>query len=193
MSPLIPKIALIVTLVVCFCGSPVSARRVNITYLGNCQDLDTSAATVFLRDVDYHLADDGTCDIVHGKLDVTTVDADPIELVMTLFKCPEANMATACSLNPTVHEELLNCDRLMNDDSGPWHMFTSAMDDGQCGDKIGLFTLSFARLRLEHLMKYLDVYDADYNTFRLKMFFKSTMTNTVRGCGELDFTLQAAV
>lgn len=182
----------LVLLVIVLCGSKVSGRQVNITYLGNCQDIDVKGeATVFLRNVDYHITDDGTCDIVHGQLDITTVDAEPVELVMSLFKCQEKNMATPCTLNPTVHEELLNCDRLMNDDSGPWHMFTSAMDDGQCGDKIGLFVLSFARLRLEHLMKYLDVYDADYNTFRLKMLFTSTLTNTVRGCGELDFSLLA--
>lgn len=169
--------------------SSVAARQVNITYLDNCVGEDSHTATVFLRDVVYHILEDGSCDIVHSRVDIQTVDADPYELVMTLYKCEQSNMKEPCLDNPTVHEEMLNCDRLMNDASGPWHMFTSAMEGGQCGDVVGIFEMSFARLKLEHLIKYLDVYDANFNTFRLKMYFKSTLTQQLRGCGELDFTL----
>lgn len=183
------KVSLCLMVITVFFFSPTSARRVNITYLDNCKDEDSKKAAVFVRDIDYHVLEDGSCDIVHCKVEITTLDPEPLNLLMTLFKCSQTDMGAPCQANPTNHEEMLNCDRLMNDDSGPWHMFTSAMEGGQCGDKIGVFGMSFARLRLEHLMKYLDVYDANYNTFRLKMNFMSTMTNQVRGCGELDFTL----
>lgn len=166
------------------------ARQVNITYLDNCPGAGANGdATVYVTDVNYHFMEDGTCDIVHSMIHITTVDTEPIALEMTLYKCPGLNLNGPCLESPTVHEELLDCDRLMNDDSGPWHMLTSAMDDGQCGDKTGSFPMNFARFKLEYLMKYLDVYDANFNTFRLKMNFKSTLTNTLRGCGELDFTL----
>ena len=175
------------SLALLFCSA--YGRLVNITTLDNCQDEPSNTATVFVRDVSYHVTEDGTCDIVHCSIDVTTVDTEPLELEMTLFKCPERGMTGPCLANPTKHDELLDCDRLMNDDSGPWHMFTSAMEDGQCGDKVGVFGMSFARFKLEYLMKYLDVYDASFNTFRLKMKFMSTQTKRMRGCGELDFTL----
>lgn len=174
--------------IICALLNSASARQVNITYLNNCKDQDSHTATAYLRDVDYHITDDGTCDIVHSKVEITTVDTEPYMLVMTLYKCP-GYLTTPCLDSPTTHEELLDCDRLMNDDSGPWHMFTSAMEGGQCGDAVGMFGMSFARLKLEHLIKYLDVYDANYNSFRLKMNFKSTSTGQVRGCGDLDFTL----
>lgn len=188
MSTLV-ELCLTLVIIGCFQSSLVSARQINITYLENCKDVDSHTATAYLREVDYHITEDGTCDIVHCKVEFTTLDTEPYALVMSLFKCPEAFMKTSCLDNPTIHEELLDCERLMNDDSGPWHMFSSALDGGQCGDQIGMFEMNFARLRLEHLIKYLDVYDANFNTFRLKMNFKSTLTGQVRGCADLDFTL----
>lgn len=175
----------------CFGASSVSARLINITYLNNCQDLGDEKPTVYVTDVDYHISEtDGLCDMVHTTLHITTLDPEPLELDMTLYKCEESNMKEPCVANPTVHGELLDCERLKNDDSGPWHMFTSVMDDEyKCGNKLGELKLEFARLKLEHLIKYLDVYDANFNTFRLKMYFKSTATNALRGCGEIDFTL----
>lgn len=185
------KCLLALACVLCFGASTVSARRVNITFLDNCSDLGDEKPVVYLYNVKYHIdSEDGLCDIVHTHLNITTLDPDPLELEMTLYKCTESNMEEPCKNNPTVHEELLTCERLMNDDSGPWHMFTSVMeDDLKCGKKMGEFELSFARLRLEHLMKYLDVYDAEFNTFRLKMYFKSVKEQALRGCGELDFAL----
>lgn len=173
-------------------ASSVAARRVNITLLDNCQDLDPhEKPTAYLTTIDYHIDEGGYCDIVHGNVAVTSVDTDPLELNMTLYKCEEPGMKTPCMESPTYHIESLDCERLMNDTSGPWHMFTSGMDEGQCGDLIGNFPLSFARLRLEYLMKYLDVYDASWNTFRLKMYFESTRDKIIRGCIELDFELMA--
>lgn len=190
MSAQFLKFALVLTILACFGSTSVFARTVNITFLDNCSDLDNEKPTAYLDKVDYHYADgDGTCDQVHGDLHVITVDEEPLELFMTLFKCDDPNMGSNCRDNPDNHEELLDCHRLMNDDSGPWHMFTSAMEEGQCGDKVGVFTLTFARLRLEHLIKYLDVYDKSFHSFRLRMYFKSTMTKSLRGCAELDFQL----
>lgn len=182
---------LILAALICCSIGGATARRVNITYLDNCQDMGNEEPLVYLTHVDYHIDEEQMCDMVHAGLKVTTIDTEPTLLTMTLFKCEEAKMTTSCKENPVVHEELLDCYRLLHDDSGPWHMFTSAMDEGQCGDQIGVFPLSFARLRLEHLMKYLDVYDATWNTFRLEMYFKSTKENAMRGCGELDFVLMA--
>lgn len=175
---------------VCAFGS-ATARRVNITYLDNCQDMGGEQPLAYLTHVDYHIDEDQLCDMVHAGLKITTVDTEPLLLKMTLFKCEDAGMPNSCKENPMVHEEFLDCHRLLHDDSGPWHMFTSAMDEGQCGDVIGEFPLSFARLRLEYLIKYLDVYDAAWNTFRLEMYFKSTKENAMRGCAELDFVLLA--
>lgn len=170
--------------------SSVAARRVNITVLDNCKDLDPhEKPSAYLTAVDYHIDEGGYCDIVHGNVAITTVDPEPLLLNMTLFKCEELGMKEPCLGSPTYHIESLDCERIMNDTSGPWHMFSSGMDSGQCGDLIGHFPLSFARLRLEYLMKYLDVYDALWNTFRLKMYFESTRDNVVRGCLELDFEL----
>lgn len=174
----------------CLGASTVSARNINITMLANCRDMATDPVAYFTA-VDYHYSDeDGLCDQVHADVVITTRDPSPLNLYMTLFKCEEKGMTVPCEQNPTEHEELMTCERLMNDDSGPWHMFTSVMeDDFKCGRKMGTIKLEFARLRLEHLMKYLDVYDSKYNSFSLKMNFFSTSTNLVRGCGELDFTL----
>lgn len=158
--------------------------------MGNCQDVSEEPA-VYFGDVTYHISEvDGLCDQAHIALIITTIDPAPLQMTMTLFKCEESNMAGPCLGNPTMHEELLDCERLKNDDSGPWHMFTSVMeDDYTCGLKNGEIQLEFARLKLEHLIKYLDVYDKTFNTFRLKMYFKSTSTDSLRGCGELDFSL----
>lgn len=184
-----PNLGLVLAVFACCALTTVSARRVNITFLDNCQDHMDKNPTAFVQDVSYHFEEDGTCDQVHTDLHVITVDEEPLELILTLYKCEQLGMGTACVDNPVVHEELLDCHRLLHDDSGPWHMFTSSMKEGQCGDKIGVFQLSFARLRLEYLMKYLDVYDSNFHTFRLQMYFKSTLTKSLRGCGELDFEL----
>lgn len=179
--------------VLCFGASSVSARRINITMLDNCRDLGDEKPQAYLTKVSYHIdPEDGLCDKVHCTLKIETLDSSDLELFIELFKCEGIGMDTPCNDAPTTHTELLTCERLMNDDSGPWHMFTSVMeDDTKCGKKTGEFELEFMRLRLEHLVKYLDVYDSTYNTFRLKMYFKSTGTNALRGCGELDFTLLA--
>lgn len=180
----------VVLVVLCLGAQSVSARLINITYLNNCQDM-TEQPVVYVKDIEYHISEaDGTCDMVHTTLMITTRDPSPLMLTMTLYKCEDSNMATSCMGSPTEHEELLDCDRLKNDDSGPWHMFTNAMpEEYKCGNKEGELKLDFARLKLEHLIKYLDVYDKTYNTFRLKMNFISTGTNSLRGCGELDFAL----
>lgn len=116
--------------------SHTSARLINITYLDNCHDDHSPGSTVFVRNVDYHYGDDGMCDMVHADLDVQTVDMEPLELVMTLYKCTEIEKIDSCFENPTYHDELLDCERLTNDSSGPWHMITAAMDDGKCGEKV---------------------------------------------------------
>lgn len=177
----------------CFGASTVSARNINITLLDNCRDLVDESPVVYITDVSYHIAEeDGLCDKVHTTIAVTTRDPSPLLLIMTLYKCEEVNMEGPCLSNPTIHEEILTCERLMSDYDGPWGMFTTVMEDEfKCGRRIGEMQLEFARLRVEHLLKYLDVYDATYNTFRLKMYFQSTSTEKVRGCGELDFTLNA--
>lgn len=170
-------------------ASCVSARRINITMLDNCRDM-TELPAAYLQNVSYHYdPEDGLCDQVHGDIVITTLDMDNFELIMTLYKCEEKNLDTLCTSNSVTHIEVLDCHRLMNDDSGPWHMFTQAMEGGQCGEEIGVFGMTFARLRVEHLMKYLDIYDATYNSFRLVMNFMSTSNLKTRGCGELDFTL----
>lgn len=183
-------LVVVVIATLCFGASSVSARLVNISYLNNCQDLGDEKPVVYVTEVGYHIDDAGYCDSVKMTLKITTLDPEPIEMIMTLFKCEGEDMGSLCRDNPTEHTEMLTCDRLLNDDSGPWHMFTSVMEADQvCGKQVGEFELQFARLRLEHLMKYLDVYDSTFKSFRLKMYFKSTMTNELRGCAELDFNL----
>lgn len=183
----------VLVVILSFGSQSVSARLINITYMGNCQDMGGEVPTVFVTDVDYHISEvDGTCDKVHTTMKITTNDPSPLVLTLTLYKCEASKMNGPCLNNPSDHEEYLTCERLKNDDSGPWHMFTSAMPKGyECGDKEGEFKLEFARLRLEHLIKYLDVYDSNMNTFRLKMLVRNSGTNILRGCGELDFALLA--
>lgn len=194
MAPKFSQWALpILQLILVFQCSSIDARRINITNLDNCRHLVDERAVVYATKVDYHVSEeDGLCDQVHMRLKIETVDPADLHLMMTLYKCEEATPAEFCSSNPTFHEEYLDCTRLIEDDTGPWHMFTSAMDpDYTCGKKSGEIEMTFMRFKLEHLMKYLDIYDSSYSHFRLKMYFKSTGTNALRACGDLDFSLLA--
>lgn len=175
-------------LVACLSSGAVEARQVNLTNMNNCREYGISSP-VHLTSLRYDVnPETGLCDMIHGEFTVMTVDTAPTHLIMTLFKCP-ADSEGSCESNPTTHEEHIDCERFVSDDSGPWHMFSSSMSGSKCGEETGQFSLDYSRLKVEHLINYLDIHDDQFSKFQLKMNFLSTATGTPRGCAEIEFNL----
>lgn len=190
-KPAAPVLVLAATVCVLVFGqlaTPVAARHVNISLLANCDDT-IDHAPVYLTKVWYEMGPENLCDTIHATFHVATIDLAPNELSMVLYKCPGGHIEDPCFDNPTEHVEHLDCDRFVNDDTGPWHMFSSSMSGSHCGDEMGDFELNTSRLRIEYLIKYLDIHDDDYHRFRLRMYFRSTGTDEARGCAHVDFYL----
>lgn len=180
------SVLLILPLIAFFAGT--EARQVNLTRLDNCEEYGQTAP-VHLTSVRYDInPDTGVCDVIHGEFSVKTIDTAPKVLFMTLFKCAPDSTGK-CLANPTTHEEAMDCKRFVEDDAGPWHMFSSSMSGSKCGEEMGEFTLDYSRLKVEHLINYLDIQDDQYSRFMLKMNFMSTTTQESRGCGEVEFNL----
>lgn len=178
-----------VIVIVCLNLPGATARHINITFFDNCPDTN---APVSVRDIKYHFSDeDGLCDRVHATVDIATIDTEPYLLNMTLYRCADVNLVEPCLSDPMSFTELLDCDRLWNDENGPWSMIAYSMDGGVCGDATGVFSMTFARLKVEHLMAYLDIHDDTYNFFKMKLDFQSTLTSETRACSEWDFALIA--
>lgn len=166
----------------------VAARVINITHLFNCEDTAFDAP-VHLTEITYELDADKLCDTVHGKFDVKSVDTMPKELLMVLYMCEGGSIEEPCLQNPTEHSETIDCERFVTDDSGPWHMFAVGMKGTKCAEEVGSFELFYSRLKLDHLIKYLDIHDDQYTRFRLRMYFGSQQTGMARGCANVDFNL----
>lgn len=172
------------------CLSCVSteARTVNLTHLDNCLQHGQSR-NAHLISVSYELdADTGICNTIHAKFNVTEIDTNPRIWKMTIFKCP-ADTTGFCNSNPTTHEELVDCKRFIEDDSGPWHMFSSSMSGSKCGEAIGTFSLDYSSLKLDHLVKYLDLDNRDYSRFRIEMDVLDAYSRETWTCGDMHFDL----
>lgn len=107
---------------------------------------------------------------------------------MKVFKCP-ADSVGPCTSNPIVHQELVDCKRFIEDDSGPWHMFSSSMSGSKCGEAMGEFTFDFSSLKMEYLVKYLDLDDRSYSRFHIQMDVIDAITNELWSCGDMHFDL----
>lgn len=191
MSPTAISMVTGTALILCivFIASSTSARIVNMTRLANCDDHGTTIP-VYLISVSYDRDPaTGICNTIHAKFNSTTEDKSDAIWKLYFYRCPAGDaMLAKCDSNPTVHEEAVNCKRFIEDDSGPWHFFASAMN-GKCGHEIGTFALDYQSLRMENLINYLDVTDSKYSRFHLKMEYKNGITRNTRACAELDFNL----
>lgn len=168
-----------------------SANRVlNLTNLENCKEFGDEP-TVLLKGVTYHvIPETGISDTVHGEFIVKSGEHFERKLTLTLFKCSANPQATEhCQENPTYHEEILSCDRLIGDSSGPWAMFSEAIAGANCGKDEGVFSMDYSTLKLDNIIKYLDIYDSEFGRFRMRMHFWSVRGNSLRACTDLDFTL----
>lgn len=182
----------VLLIVACLSVTPSYARLLNITNMENCQEYK-DAAVVQLKTVKFHVDPaTGVCDTVHGDFVVKAGDDMPRILIMTLFKCPDPMSSEICLSNPTKHEETLGCDRLTGDDSGPWAMFSEAIKNANCGKNAGVFSLDYSTLSLNNLMNYLDIHDSDFGRYRMRMYFHSTQTDSIRACLDVDFKLITA-
>lgn len=171
------------------CASVRASRLLNITHLENCQEFENDAVVV-LQTINYHVdPETGLIDTVHGDFRVKAGDRKRRVITITLFKCADTASDEKCMSNPTDHVEVLGCDRLQNDDSGPWAMFGKAIAGANCGTQPGVFSLEYSSLKLKNLIKYLDIHDEDFGRFRLRMYFHSTQTQSIRACLDLDFKL----
>lgn len=160
-----------------------------ITNLENCQEYGDAAA-VTMTTVEYHKDPvTGTSPTVHGTFLVKSGDFKPRILTITLYKCKDPASNEPCQENPVVYEETLDCDRLIGDDSGPWAMFSRAIARSNCGQSTGEFSMDYSTMKLQHLMKYLDIHDNEWGRYRLRIYFHSTQTNSIRACFDLDFKL----
>lgn len=183
-------LVLIIGLVLCgTCAE--SLHLVNLTGLSNCADEGLNPVA-FLTEVRQEInPDNGICDAIHGKYNFTKVVPGTRVMQITVYKCPMEPKGP-CTENPTFHEELLDCNRLLEDDSGPWHMYTSAMSGSKCGEEIGEFTLDYSSLRIDHLVKYLDIDDDVYRRFSMRTH-TFLETKEVVACVDMDFDLLKVV
>lgn len=164
-------------------------RLLSITNLENCKEF-VDEIVVKLETIEYHTDPaTGARDTVHGDFSVKSgVHGDRV-LTMTLYKCPDPSSNEPCFSNPTVHQETLGCERLTKDDSGPWAMFSSAIAGANCGKDAGVFSLDYSTLKLNNIINYLDIHDDEFGRFRMRMYFHSAETNSIRACSDLDFKL----
>lgn len=175
-------------LVLCISSAATAERLVNLTHLDNCEE-HGQTKTAHLTSVSYEInSNTGMCNTIHGKFRVKNIDTNPRILIIKFFKCPADNMGP-CNSNPIVHEESMDCKRFVEDDSGPWHMFSSSMSGSKCGEAAGDFTLDYSSLKLEHLVKYLDLNDRTYSRFRLVMDYIDAKTRETWGCSDIHFDL----
>lgn len=146
-------------------------------------------AEVEVLDVVYERNDKGFTDILHGKYHVhVKADHKDTELIMTIFKCPKGTTGT-CKENPKEFIEKIDCERFLNDQSGPWYMFAPAMDTKNiCAETDGTFEFFRAHLSGKYLEKYMTVEEGSY---RIRMLYhlpgESMDLKNLRGCIEIDF------
>lgn len=166
-------------------------RLLNITLLENCKGT-SDLSEVSLRQIDYHIDPaTGLCDTVHGEFAVKAGESGARILTMTLYRCPNptTEQIGACEDNATEHVEVVDCKRLTSDDSGPWAMFAKAIADANCGRDVGVFSMDYSTLKLNHLMNYLDIHDTGFAQYRLRMVFIGEQNKQLRACLDMDFQL----
>lgn len=173
--------------------SAVQANRVlTITNLQNCPEF-LDDVVVLLGPITYHTDPETNArDTVHGEIEVKRGGDNLTRiLTMTLYKCPDPSSDEPCLSNPTVDVENITCHRVVNDDSGPWNLFSNAVQKmGSCGEDVGVFSLEYSTLKLQSIINYLDPHDTDFGRYRLRMHYHSTQTNSVRFCMDMDFKFQ---
>ncbi|XP_055597591.1 uncharacterized protein LOC129747406 [Uranotaenia lowii] len=165
--------------------------RTNLTMFGNCRDMDLAyeKAPVSISKVSYDRDPDGVCNTMHVEYDIRESSEDEhFELVLTSYQCP-LGVTELCKDNPQEFVESMHCDRLHSDDSGPWHMLTSAMTNGdRCGRVQGHFNIDAAVLKIKYLDKYIEMGKGSY---RVRMLFHvantDMSTKNMKGCCEMDF------
>lgn len=182
--------------------------------LENCRDvpLHYEDAHVSIRDVIYETNSDGLFDTIHGKYDVRTLsDAkEQNELIITISKCISGEKNCEL-LNEFIVQ--MNCVDFHNPKkTGPWSMFSEAMDrNNKCAEiPVGLnllllltssllmsnqkfqgeYDFSGALLK-EHYLN--DFLASGVGQYRIKMLFHKLGVNrdlpNLRGCIEMDFDL----
>lgn len=179
---------LLVGLVLCCTTAIESVHLVNLTSLTTCDDygMDPKA---FITEVRHELApDSGLCIALHATYNWTKVTTGAWLVKMLVFKCP-VDTTGRCSDNSDAFEEILDCQRFKEDSSGPWHMYSSSMSGSKCGESIGIFTMDFSSLKIEHLVNYLDIDDEQFRRFRIKAHFIHMESNDTIGCNNIEFDL----
>lgn len=173
-------------LVLClYHGTCDAARHVNITHFDNCEEFGKTVPMYF-TDVS-HWVDNatGVFNTVHGNLNVTIPSMAGI-YAMTISKCGQ-NTTGACTSNSVVVEEPIDCERFRHDDSGPWHMFSSSNANSTCFEKAGIYSIDYTSLKLEHLVRYLDIHDDEFPRFRIRIHFITPKTRQTLACFNMDF------
>ncbi|XP_037050650.1 uncharacterized protein LOC119084677 [Bradysia coprophila] len=164
--------------------------KVNITNLGNCDDVQN--VKVNLTSVRYDYNDDGLCDTIHGRYYVHTIDPGlNYELWMTLYQC-SSTVNDQCNDNARKYVVPLRCEKLHGDSSGPWYMLAKAMKGSKCGEMTGEFDLLSAKLLPEYLENYL-VVDPHLTRHRIQMLFhkigETGHNEHPRACVNMEFVV----
>lgn len=178
---------------VLYCISVEALHLVNLTGLSNCGG-DGLKPSVYLTEVwpEFN-PDNELCVAMHGTYHWTKVMTGPRLLQMVFYRCPK-DSEVPCEENPIYHEEILDCNRFMDDSSGPWHMYSSAMETGsKCGESLGEFALDFSSLKIDHLVNYLHIDDEEYSRFRIRTKFLDAESKEMVACANIDFDLLKAI
>lgn len=150
-------------------------------------------AEVEVKDVIYERNANGFADVMHGKFTVHfDRDHKETELIMTIFKCAKGSVGM-CKDNPTEYIEDLSCERFQTDKTGPWYIFSPAMDKRNlCAELAGEFELNGAKFEAQYLEKYMTIEEGHYRIKALYHLPHETMDiRNLRGCIEVDFDIIA--
>lgn len=162
----------------------------NLTALANCEDESLNPLAYFIEVRPEIDPDTGICIAMHAVYNWTKLATGPRLLQIDLYKCrKDLESQGPCLDNPTHYEELLDCKRLVEDSSGPWHMYTSSMEGSKCGEEIGVFKMDYSILKIDHLVNYLDIDDDQYRRFRIRTHFVDLDSRDVVACVYFDFDL----
>lgn len=130
-------------------------------------------------------------DTISGEFLVhITANHAETELVMAFYKCAKGSTGV-CNENESQFVEQVNCQRFLEDDTGPWHMFAPAMDERNvCAEIQGQYRITNATLYQKHLEKYMKIEQGHY---RVKALYhlpgEDFSIRNLRGCVELDFDI----
>lgn len=164
--------------------------------MSNCIDtpLDyLNDAEVEVMDISYVTNELGFNDVLNGKFVVhVRRDHKDTELVLSFFKCPKGATGP-CAENQKDFVEQVDCKRFHSDDTGPWHMFSPAIDKrNPCAESMGKFDIIAAKIEARFFEKYMAIEEGHYRIKCIHHLPGETMdVKNLRGCIEIDFDIYA--